>query len=90
MGTAKRVLGANTLRLYQWRPNENHKPFLDHCKQRGLKVLLPISNNVAFSPNWRADTTAIVRASKAHLAVAMWVVTNELDRDPKCRNNLNW
>ncbi|HWV87745.1 MAG TPA: hypothetical protein VNZ62_20005 [Capillimicrobium sp.] len=91
-------LGANLIRLYNWNPQRNHLPFLNEAHQRGLRIVVPISNYFVLTDG-RAlpdivrqvyvDTGG--RPSKTpHPAVVAWSVGNEVDlegdnRDPNVR-----
>lgn len=37
-------IGVNLIRLYDWDPRNDHIPFLDHCNNFGIRVLVPVSN----------------------------------------------
>ena len=83
-------LGANTLRVYHWLPNEDHQPFLDAAHASGLRVIVTYDlTSAQFMPVGTAEErqqiignfTEQVARYKSHPAVLMWCFGNELNGD---------
>lgn len=85
-----RQMGANTIRLWGWRNNENHSDFLSKAYNNGKGPIYIIvgfwinSESNLSSPDIReeikSDFKKMVSKNKDNPAILMWVIGNELNR----------
>ena len=83
-----RAMGANTIRIYHWIPDQDHTLFLDIAHKHGLKVLITYdlrttkTNPVVTAAQRQTIVNAFVEQVdryKAHPALLMWIFGNELN-----------
>jgi hypothetical protein len=87
------VMGVNVIRLYDWDPRNDHRPFLDYCEQHRIKVLVPVSNYFLGAygspPNMDDSISNLIesfsddKCTDYHPAIYGIIIGNELDQSTK-------